>query len=238
MELTKEVVQTWIDTNKVSLDHVWEMVGYSSKRKAKDRIIKELEEGQDYLLSQTVKQVPHQGGFRTQNVSNILMTLEGFKVFAASAHTEKGKEVRRYLVRFEQENKQTQKTPRVLIAEALLLADKEMKKQALQIEEMKPKAEFFDAVTGSKNLISMQEVSKVLAIKGLGRNNLFQLLRDQKVLFGKNEPYQKYVDCGYFKIIESRWEKNGDIQINLKTMVSQKGLNFIRKMIEKAGSNG
>ena len=123
--------------------------------------------------------------------------------------------------------------------EILVRRKKDLEQKVIQLEtkvlEMKPKEEFFDAVTGSKNLISMQEVAKVLAIKGLGRNNLFELLREQKILFGKNQPYQQYVDRGYFKIIETRWEKNGDIQVSLKTMVSQRGLDFIRKTIEKVG---
>ena len=78
----------------------------------------------------------------------------------------------------------------------------------------------------------MKEVAKVLNVKGLGRNNLFELLRNRKVLDRNNQPYQKFVDSGYFRIIESRYTlPTGEVKISLKTVVFQKGLAYIRKLI-------
>jgi phage regulatory protein, rha family len=109
--------------------------------------------------------------------------------------------------------------------------------EKLQIEntELKPKGEFYDAVAGSDTLIDMNQVSKTLNIKGLGRNKLFEFLRSQKILMNDNQPYQQYVDKGYFKLIEVRWTnpKTGDTNITLKTMVFQTGLDFIRKTVKK-----
>ncbi|WP_300630818.1 phage antirepressor KilAC domain-containing protein [uncultured Thomasclavelia sp.] len=49
-----------------------------------------------------------------------------------------------------------------------------------------------------------------------------------------NIPYQKYVDCGYFRVIEQKFSKpNGDTAINIKTLVYQKGINFIKKTLDK-----
>lgn len=101
-------------------------------------------------------------------------------------------------------------------------------------EKLLPKAEFYDDVAGSKSAIEMSKVAKVLDIKGMGRTNLFQFLRDQKVLRKDNEPYQDMIDRGYFRTIEQKWQKpNGDIYINIKTLVYQKGLDYIRKLIKK-----
>lgn len=89
-------------------------------------------------------------------------------------------------------------------AEALRqLADKVEENERLQIEnkEMKPKAEFFDTVADSKTAISMNDVAKVLGIKGMGRNNLFEFLRNEKILMSNNVPFQIYVDRGYFRVI-------------------------------------
>ena len=47
----------------------------------------------------------------------------------------------------------------------------------------------------------------------------------------RNEPYQYFVDKGYFRQVESKWEHDGTIHINLKTVVFQKGLDFIRKLV-------
>ena len=65
----------------------------------------------------------------------------------------------------------------------------------------------------------------------MGRNKLFAFLREKNILKKRNEPYQYFVDKGYFRQVESRWEYDGTIHINLKTVVCQKGLDFIRKLI-------
>lgn len=111
----------------------------------------------------------------------------------------------------------------------------EAEKKALEVKniEMKPKADFFDAVADSKTAISMNDVAKVLAIKGMGRNNLFEFLRDEGILDKFNVPYQRYVDCGWFRVIEQKYMKNGGPQVSTKTLVYQKGVDAIRKRIER-----
>lgn len=115
---------------------------------------------------------------------------------------------------------------------------KQVDLQKVKIGELEPKAEFYDAVTGSKDTIDIGEASKVLGIPGYGRNNLFAFLREKGVLQDNNQPYQTYIDRGYFRTIETKYiEKDGTEHINIKTVVYQKGLDFIRKIIaqEKAG---
>lgn len=122
-------------------------------------------------------------------------------------------------------------TPEQIVANALIVAQNIISQKDKQIEEMKPKADFFDAVADSKTAISMNEVSKVLAIKGYGRNNLFEFLRSEGILDRYNVPYQRYVDCGWFRVIEQKYIKNGEPCITTKTLVYQKGVEAIRKRI-------
>ena len=128
---------------------------------------------------------------------------------------------------------QEQMTPEQIVANALIVAQNIISQKDRQIEEMKPKAEFFDAVAESKTAISMNEVAKVLNIKGYGRNNLFEFLRENKVLDRWNVPYQRYVDNGWFRVIEQHYQKNGEPIVTTKTLVYQKGVDGIRKMIER-----
>lgn len=107
-------------------------------------------------------------------------------------------------------------TPEQIVANALIVAQNIISQKDKQIEEMRPKADFFDAVADSKTAISMNEVSKVLGIKGLGRNNLFEFLRDNAILDRWNVPYQKYIDCGWFRVIEQKYTKNGEEHISIK----------------------
>lgn len=125
-------------------------------------------------------------------------------------------------------------------AEALReLADKAEQVERLSIEnkELKPKAEFFDAVTDSKDAIPMADVAKVLDM-GIGRNKLFDFLRKQNILMENNRPYQKYIDAGYFRVVEQKFDKGyGEVGINIKTLVFQRGVDFIRKRLSEYEGN-
>lgn len=122
------------------------------------------------------------------------------------------------------------------------LADQAEQSEKLRLEnselqqaniEMKPKADFFDAVAGSKKAMSMEEVAKVLSYPGVGRNKLFEILRNQNILQRDNIPYQKYIDSGYFRVIEQKYNVGDEVRINIKTLVFQKGVDFIRKTLDK-----
>ena len=117
---------------------------------------------------------------------------------------------------------------------AELTAENESQKALLL--EQKPKVEFFDDVAGSKDTIDMKEAAKILNIKGIGRNKLFEILREKEILDKNNQPYQKYVDAGFFRIIESRWWCGDEVKITLKTVVFQKGLDFIRRAMKRGAA--
>lgn len=125
-------------------------------------------------------------------------------------------------------------TPEQIVANALIVAQNIISQKDKQIEQMKPKAEFFDAVADSRTAISMNEVSKVLGIKGYGRNNLFEFLRNNGILDRWNVPYQRYIDGGWFRVIEQKYTRQGEPCVTTKTLVYQKGVDAIRKKILNA----
>ena len=101
-------------------------------------------------------------------------------------------------------------------------------------KELQAKADFYDCVTGSKDTVDMKECARFINFRGWGRNKIFKLLRQKSVLDRSNQPYQRYCDMQYFRIIESKYVlPTGEVKISLKTIVYQKGLDFIRKLIEK-----
>jgi phage antirepressor YoqD-like protein len=107
-------------------------------------------------------------------------------------------------------------------------------KLLLEAKENAPKIEFYEQVTGSTDTVDMAQAAKVLNM-GIGRNKLFELLRDKKVLQHNNQPYQTYIDRGYFRMVESKFQKpTGDTHISIKTVVYQKGLDYIRKLIKES----
>ena len=111
-------------------------------------------------------------------------------------------------------------------ADALMLAAE----QAKTIELMQPKADFYDTVASSESLLSMADVAKVLDM-GIGRNKLYKLLRDRGVLQDTNVPYQRFVDAGYFKLVESTYVAGENQVVATTTYVRQKGVDYIRKLL-------
>jgi prophage antirepressor-like protein len=124
--------------------------------------------------------------------------------------------------------------PQQLIALALIEAQKIIENKDQQIALMQPKADFFDQVADSKDAIDIGTAAKVLKIPGIGRNKLFEFLRDEEILMTNNQPFQRYIDAGYFRVIEQKYSKpDGSTNISIKTLVYQKGLDYIRRSINK-----
>lgn len=122
------------------------------------------------------------------------------------------------------------------LAMLVIQAEDEKEKLLLENRSMKPKVEFFDAVSGSKSAIDIGRVAKVLNFRNMGRNSLFAFLREQGVLMKDNIPYQEYIDRGYFRIIEQKYNTpEGETRISIKTVVFQRGVDYIRKLLIHKG---
>lgn len=181
----------------------------------------------DYQCLIKSVQMPN-GGIKPA-IDDFALTLDTAKEISMIQRSDKGKQARQYFIACEKELQNIKPRTHLEVIDServLLIANIEHLKT---IESMKPKAEFFDQVTGSKDCFDMADVAKVCNL-GVGRNTLFQFLRDNAILRQNNTPYQQYIDNGYFRLIETKFNKpDGSVNINLKTVVYQKGIDFIIK---------
>lgn len=192
-------------------------------------------EGEDFTSVPT-STVVNNGAVR--ELDDYQCSVDMAKHICLMSRTDKGKKCRQYLIDLEK----VWNSPEQVMARALKLADQTIARltadNTVLLEDnkrMKPKEEFFDAVTDSTDAVDMKDAANALHM-GIGRNNLFKFLREQKILTENNRPYQQYIDRGYFRVIEQKYDKGyGETGINIKTVVYQKGVDYIRKRLTDAG---
>ena len=140
---------------------------------------------------------------------------------------------------------QEQMSDSELMAKALLVAQKQIEDRNAQIERMKPKEIFADAVSASQTTILIGELAKLIRQNGvdIGQNRLFSWLRENGYLVKRkgtdyNQPTQKSADLGSLTTKEtSLAHSNGSTEIKKTVKVTGKGQQyFINKFLAGAQS--
>ena len=128
-----------------------------------------------------------------------------------------------------------------LMAKALIEAQSVLAAKDKQIEAMKPKVVFADAVATSHTSILVGELAKILKQNGIemGQKRLFAWLRENGFLIKRkgtdyNMPTQKAMDLGLFEIKEGSYVNGSGVNITTKTpKVTGKGQQyFINKFLQ------
>ena len=130
------------------------------------------------------------------------------------------------------------------LADLLQQAAEQLKRKDIQIEQMKPKALFADAVSTSDTPILVGELAKILHQNGvsMGQNRMFRWLRDNGYLISKkgtsyNMPTQRAMELGLFKIKENAiTHSDGHVTITKTPKVTGKGqVYFVNKFVGGEG---
>ncbi len=114
------------------------------------------------------------------------------------------------------------------LAQMVLDAETERENLAVKVTELTPKAEGYDLFMSGENTQTMAQAAKVL---GTGRTRLFSFLRNRKILQNNNIPYQRYIERGYFKVVEKPITMGGKNRNYVQTVITPKGLDFVRTVL-------
>ena len=161
-----------------------------------------------------------------------IITIETAKHISMMSQTSKGKLARNWFIGIEK--KYHSQDDNSIVLKAFQILQTKTERLANENKVLVPKGEFYDAVASSKDLLTMGETAKLIG--GIGRNDLYKLLRIKFILMRRgvnhNLPFQKYIDNGYFKVIENHFKQGFHTNITTKPMVTQKGLEYLTKLVK------
>lgn len=220
---------------------VADVLGYSNSRKAMADHVDD--EDKEVLTSRnvTLENIPNRGitvvnesGLYSLILSSKLPSAKKFKRWVTSEVLPSLRKTGQYQVK--------ELSGSELMAKALIEAQNVLAAKDKQIEEMKPKVVFADAVATSHTSILVGELAKILKQNGIemGQKRLFAWLREKGYLIKRqgtdyNMPTQKAMDLGLFEIKEGSYVNGSGVNITTKTpKVTGKGQQyFINKFLAK-----
>lgn len=155
------------------------------------------------------------------------LTIEMAKEICMLQRNERGKQARQYFIQLEKD----WNSPEKVMARALQIADKKIKRLETQIEEDRPRVLFAGAVETSKSSILIGELAKILKQNGIkiGPIRLFEWMRQNGYLIRRNGsdynmPTQRAMEMELFEIKEtSIVHADGHTSISKTPKVTGKG---------------
>lgn len=219
---------------------VADVLGYSNSRKALNDHVDA--EDKEVLTSRnvTLKNIPNRGitvvnesGLYSLILSSKLPSAKKFKRWVTSEVLPALRKTGQYQVK--------ELSGQELMAKALIEAQSVLAAKDKQIQEMKPKVVFADAVATSHTSILVGELAKILKQNGIemGQKRLFAWLREKGYLIKRkgtdyNMPTQKAMELGLFEIKEGSYVNGSGVNITTKTpKITGKGQQyFINKFLQ------
>lgn len=190
-------------------------------------------EGEDYtsVLSGTVV---NNGAHR--DLQDYEVSVDMAKHICLMSRTEAGKQCRQYLIDLEK----AWNTPEQVYARALKMADREIEKLKANtnlllqdVERMKPKEVFADAVSASHTSVLIGDLAKILKQNDYdtGQKRLFEQLRKEGYLIkngaSRNLPTQKSMEMGLLEVKETAiTNPDGSVRVTKTTKVTGKGQQY------------
>lgn len=118
---------------------------------------------------------------------------------------------------------------------ALATANKELQIATTELQvinaELAPKAEAAEVFLESNRNLTFQEAAQLLAIPGIGRDNLFKALIELKLLINTAHPYQRFIEQGIFFVKEIPT----NVGFRRQILITPKGMGYILPLLKEHG---
>ena len=188
-----------------------------------------------YGFEDSIDYATAKNGIGNNAMIDYICTLDMAKELCMIDDSDKGRSFRKYFIQCEKQltiNKPQFELPQNYL-EALEALTVSVKENISLTNTIKAKDEVILAVA-DLNIragdVSIGDFSKNLAIENLGRNNLFSWLKARGFLMMNTEPYQQYVERGYFVRKPSDKRVNGEVKYT--TMLTPRGTVWLTKMLK------
>lgn len=197
------------------------------------------ESGKDFYSK--MSKTSEQGG---RPAMDYQISVDMAKQICMIQRSEKGRQYRQYFLDLEK----AWNTPEQVFARALKMADREIEKLKSSnagltedVQRMRPKEIFADAVSTSHTSILIGELAKLLKQNGVdtGQNKLFAWMRENGYLIKRkgtdwNMPTQKAMEMGLFEVKESTVNNpDGSVRINKTTKATGKAQIYFLNLLLK-----
>lgn len=184
------------------------------------------------------------GGYQEQ--INHFLKIAMAKEISMIQRNEKGKQAREYFIKCEE----AWNSPEMILVRAnqissrmldtykneieVLKLDNKIKDQ--QLQELKPKATYYDLILQCKNLLSVTEIAKDYGMSAMGFNKKLHELGVQFKQSGVWFLYQKYASYGYTQTKTQNYNKpDGTQGVAIHMYWTQKGRLFLYDFLKNIG---
>jgi anti-repressor protein len=187
-------------------------------------------EGEEFLI--VLLKTPDGGRPRKE----YYFKMDAAKELAMVENNEQGKAIRKYFIEIEKKSRAIFAAIPQSLPEALRLAAD----LAEQLDKQKPLVAFAETCAASQDSVLVRELAKICCKQGIniGEHRLYRRLRAWKMIFPHStEPYQEYVDRGYFEVTQTAKETAKGTRLFKTTRVTPKGqIYIISRLKEEAVS--
>lgn len=203
-------------------------------------------EGEDFTSVLKSTEVKNNGGIQLRELQDYEVSVDMAKHICLMSRTEAGKHCRQYLIDLEK----AWNTPEQVFARALKLADQtisslkdrckflggQVVEQQKVIEELQPKASYYDLILQCKDLIATTVIAKDY---GMSAKKFNLMLHDMGIQFKQGDTwvlYSRYQGNGYLKAKTHNYADSEGVQHSKEhSYWTQKGRLFLYDLLKQEG---